>query len=293
MADYHLSLALAHWTSRPELQGKRDYHYRNAAWLLALAHCITTGPFSGKHRGHVSHERIADFMPAFDVKRSGEIAAFWKKLGAIKVHGFNARGTDYEIVMPAPEDLAAPLAVRHAEAARADYLARPYEAPKLVEVEPEEKPRKAREKGDVETWVDAEKRRAFVLEDLMPKVESNRRRSLFAEWLSKAARTTLAYKGNPKIGRRAAEVEAAIDFVQEHGWTFAEYAKLCRWVANDPDAPSETRWLFTDRLAEYRERCLAAMRLAPAVTEPEPAKTDALEQPATEADVALAAALFG
>jgi hypothetical protein len=31
VTTYHLSLALAHWTSRPELQGKREYLYRNVA----------------------------------------------------------------------------------------------------------------------------------------------------------------------------------------------------------------------------------------------------------------------
>ena len=77
MTTYHLSLALAHWTSRPELQGKREYLYRNVAWLLALAHCLNAGPFGDKHRGHVAHERIVDFMPAIDPKRSSEIAAFW------------------------------------------------------------------------------------------------------------------------------------------------------------------------------------------------------------------------
>jgi excisionase family DNA binding protein len=61
-------------------------------------------------------------MPALDSKKSREISLLWRKLGAIKVHGFDTRGTDYEFVRPAESALDA-TALALIESARAcDYL---------------------------------------------------------------------------------------------------------------------------------------------------------------------------
>lgn len=262
MTTYHLSLALAHWTSRPELQGKREYLYRNVAWLLALAHCLNAGPFGDKHRGHVAHERIVDFMPAIDPKRSSEIAAFWRKLGAVKTHGHDTRGTDYEIVLPSVDEMRPDLAARVEEASRGDYLVRRYEAP--VAVQASDKPKRKSDKPERENFGEAEQRRARVLEVLLPDVEAHTRRGTFCELLNEAAHTKLRYKTNPKTGASAAEVEAAIDFVEANGWDFVTYSQLCRWVAADPSAPSNKRWLFTPQCDEYRARAIAAMQTQPA-----------------------------
>jgi len=120
--SYHTSIAIGYWARHPALAGKRSYHYQALAWLQSVCVCITRSPFDSTVRGKVAHSRLTAMMPALDAKKSREISLLWSNLGAIKVHGYDTRGTDYEFVRPTEATLDAPALALIELARTCDYL---------------------------------------------------------------------------------------------------------------------------------------------------------------------------
>jgi hypothetical protein len=246
MDTYHISIAVAHWTSHPSLQGERTYHYRYVAWLLALALHLSRGPFAGQLRGHVACSRLLLGLPRLTIAKNRGIAKFWKDLGAVKIHGRDSRGTDYEIVIPDRSELSEELRGVLDSALAVDYL---------VPRETLREDVREREKKEVAEPVAVQQpSHAETLARLLPGIKAHARRREVAAMLCEAAglrRGSIRYAPNHKTGARADEVEHTLEYLAESGWSWAQYVRVCKFVAADEAAPADARWLFSPRHRAY------------------------------------------
>jgi hypothetical protein len=247
---YHASLALAHWTSHPELAGVRAYRYCEIAWLGVLCSAVVSDPFAVQLRARVAHSRIALALPRLDARRSRACAAWWRELGALRVHGSDARGTDYELVRPPIDELSQTMrdAIEYARAR--DYLAEPADLVSALTV--------ASTRAPKESHRDAEKRRDRYLSSLD---DARATRKGFAATLEQTvglAAGSLRYKTHNR--NLAREVEAMIDYCESRGLSLRRVGELCgtihRDVSDDRPSGNEARWLFAARHHGYVDRML-------------------------------------
>jgi hypothetical protein len=236
------------------MSGKRCYRYREIAWLQALYLCTlgaaSTDPFATNHRVRVAHSRLCSMLPSLDEKASSDMSRFWRKLGAIKVHGFDTRGTDYEIVKPDPSEMTSVLRGQIEGARVTDYLSPPRDVETSARLVV---PLLRTATQRTTTKRDDDLRRGRVLESL------DRKRSDVAERLEVAAGLapgSLRYKSSGS--HRAAQVEACIDYMDEKRWTWFDLQRVTQFVSRDIARPKDvsSEWLFDEKLRPYLDGVL-------------------------------------